>query len=62
MPLPVPWNIKQLDRETLVGTAGFEFNGPHAGPLFHWHLSKLYDRICSYRQLWTGKHSGKHFD
>src|SRR6266446_6409518 len=37
-----------------VGTAGFEFNGPHAGPLFcrtltrtkgpHWQLSAIMDR------------------
>src|SRR5437899_7788891 len=43
-----------------VGTAGFECNGPHAGPLFYRHLRAPKDRIGSYRQLWTGKHYGKH--
>src|SRR6266436_5201998 len=43
-----------------VGTAGFECNGPHAGPLFYRHLRAPRDRIGSYRQLWTGKHYGKH--
>src|SRR6266446_899011 len=43
-----------------VGTAGFEFNGPHAGPLFYRHLRARSDRIGTYRLLWTGKHYGKH--
>src|SRR6266700_7492696 len=43
-----------------IGTAGFEFNGPHAGPLFYRHLRARSDRIGTYRLLWTGKHYGKH--
>ena len=43
----------------LVGTAGFEFNGPHAEPLLYRHLRAPHDRIGSYRLLWTGKHYGK---
>src|SRR6266550_161768 len=43
-----------------VGTAGFEFNGPHAGPLFYRHLRAPTDRIGSYWLPWTGKHYGKH--
>jgi hypothetical protein len=49
-----------LEFSSIVGTAGFEFNGPHAGPLFYRHLHAPDDRIGSYRQLWTGKHYGKH--
>ena len=45
---------------TLVGTAGFEFNGVHAGPLSYRHLRARYDLICSHWQPWTGKHYGKH--
>src|SRR5947208_13219871 len=44
-----------------VGTAGFEFNGPHAGPLFYRHLRAPKDRIGTHRKLWNGKHYGKHF-
>src|SRR5882672_9633893 len=43
----------------LVGTAGSEFNGPHAGPLLYRHLCARNDRIGSYRQLWTGTYYGK---
>ena len=44
-----------------VGTAGFECNGLHAGPLLYRHFRAPHDRIGSYWLLWTGKHYGKHF-
>jgi len=45
---------------TKNGTAGFECNGLHAGPLSYRHLPVFKDRIGSYRLLWTGKHYDKH--
>jgi hypothetical protein len=44
-----------------VGTAGFEFNGPHAGPLFYRHLRAPKGLIGTHRKLWNGKHYGKHY-
>jgi hypothetical protein len=41
--------------------AGFEFNGPHEGPLFYRHLRAPSDRIGRHRRAWTGKHNGKHY-
>ena len=43
-----------------IGTAEFEFNGPHAGPLFYRHLRAPTDRIGTHRKIWNGKHYGKH--
>ncbi len=43
-------------------TGGFEFNGPHAGPLFYRHLRAPTDRIGKHRKLWNGKHYGKHIN
>jgi len=45
---------------TQSGTAGFEFNGPDAGPLFYRHLRALKDRIGTHRKIWNGKDYGKH--
>ena len=45
---------------TLVGTAGFEFNGLHAGPLSYRHLRARKDHIGTHRKIWNGKHYGKH--
>jgi len=56
---PTPEVDVRLDLHS-VGTAGFEFNGPHAGPLFFRHLRAPNDRIGSYWLPWTGKHYGKH--
>ena len=53
-------NLGALSILTSVGTAGFECNGPHAGPLFYRHLRAPKDRIGTHRKLWNGKHYGKH--
>jgi len=63
--LPIAFNggqMKTASRDRLaarVGTAGFEFNSPYAGPLFYPHLGAPLDRIGSYRLLWAGKLYGK---
>jgi hypothetical protein len=47
------------ERSNENGTAGFECNGPYAGPLFYRTYVSKSDRIDSYWLLWTGKHYGK---
>src|SRR5437870_1240878 len=42
-----------------VGTAGFEYSGPPAGPLFFRHLSPRNDAIGTHWRPWTGKLYGK---
>ena len=45
----------------LVGTAGFEYNGPHAGPLFFQHSSTRKGSIGTLGLAWNGKLCGKLF-